>query len=118
MKFAVCHQSCQLEVKRTVVDNKKRIDSFSLFRRGNASMRLSDLPLFSSTAKNMSLYLSFKTVINQKKLLIRKSHQLKTVVNNIWSYISTDLTLYIYIVKRFSNPRKEGTPCDGDGKRK
>ena len=26
--------------------------------------------------------------------------------------------IYIYIVKRFSDPRKEGTPCDGDGKRK
>ena len=26
--------------------------------------------------------------------------------------------IYIYIAKRFSNPRKEGTPCDGDGKRK
>ena len=24
----------------------------------------------------------------------------------------------IYIAKRFSNPRKESTPCDGDGKRK
>ena len=23
-----------------------------------------------------------------------------------------------HIAKRFSNPRKEGTPCDGDGKRK
>ena len=22
------------------------------------------------------------------------------------------------IAKRFSNPRKEGTPCDGEGKRK
>ena len=26
--------------------------------------------------------------------------------------------IHIYIVKRFSNPRKEGTPYDGDGKRK
>ena len=26
--------------------------------------------------------------------------------------------IYIYIAKRFSNPRKESTPCDGDGKRK
>ena len=26
--------------------------------------------------------------------------------------------IYIYIAKRFSNPRKESTPCEGDGKRK
>ena len=26
--------------------------------------------------------------------------------------------IYIYIAKRFSNPREESTPCDGDGKRK
>ena len=24
----------------------------------------------------------------------------------------------LYIAKRFSNSKKEGTPCDGDGKRK
>ena len=30
----------------------------------------------------------------------------------------TFLCIYIYIAKRFSNPRKESTPCDGDGKRK
>ena len=26
--------------------------------------------------------------------------------------------IYIYVAKRFSNPRKESTPCDGDSKRK
>ena len=49
---------------------QKRIDSFSLFKRENASMRFSDLPLFA--AQNMSLCLCFKTVIDHKKLLKRK----------------------------------------------
>ena len=34
-------RSCE----KTVVDNK-RIDSFSLFKKENASMRFNDLPLF------------------------------------------------------------------------
>ena len=33
-------------------------------------------------------------------------------------YVCMYVCMYIYIAKRFSNPRKEGTPCDGDGKRK
>ena len=34
--------------------------------------------------------------------------------------VSRDKTIHTdgKIAKRFSNPRKEGTPCDGDGKRK
>ena len=39
--------------------------------------------------------------------------------NNSKSRAATNVKyIYIYIVKRFSNPRKESTPCDGDGKRK
>ena len=33
-------------MKRNCCQQQKRIDSFSLFRRENASMRFSDLPLF------------------------------------------------------------------------
>ena len=33
-------------------------------------------------------------------------------------YVNIFSAKYIYIAKRFSNPRKESTPCDGDGKRK
>ena len=36
----------------------------------------------------------------------------------IYIYIYIYTYTYIYIAKRFSNPRKESTPCDGDGKRK
>ena len=73
--------------EKTVVNNKKRIDLFSLFRRENASMRFSDLPLFLLTRQNMSLWLCFKTVIDHKKLLMRKSCQLETVVNKAYIYV-------------------------------
>ena len=33
-------------------------------------------------------------------------------------FILTHTYIYIYIAKRFSNPRKQSTPCEGDGKRK
>ena len=54
-------------------------------------MRLSDLPIFLIDNTDMSLWLCFKTVIviDHKKLLMRKSHQLETVVDNISSYVST-----------------------------
>ena len=36
----------------------------------------------------------------------------------VYVYIYICIYIYVYVAKRFSNPRKESTPCDGDGKRK
>ena len=36
----------------------------------------------------------------------------------IYIYVYIYICVYIYIAKRFSSPRKQSTPCDGDGKRK
>ena len=40
------------------------------------------------------------------------------VAKNLIVFWLLYIYIYIYIAKRFSNPRKESTPCDGDGKRK
>ena len=42
----------------------------------------------------------------------------KNAGRNIVRKLDIYIYIYIYIAKRFSNPRKESTPCDGDGKRK
>ena len=64
---------------------KKRIDLF--FKRQNASVRFSDIPLCSLITQNICLGLCFKTVIDPKKLLTRKSNQLEKVIVNIWSCV-------------------------------
>ena len=47
---------------------QKRIDSFSLFKRTNASMRFSDLPLsLINNTRYEFLWLCFKTVVDHKK---------------------------------------------------
>ena len=49
--------------------------------------------------------------------IVRESQKLSPIYIYIYSE-KIYIYIYIYIAKRFSNPRKEGTPCDGDGKRK
>ena len=56
----------------------------------------------------------FKVLIKENKVIYQSINQL----NSGWCHTVIKFHLHIYIAKRFSNPRKEGTPCDGDGKRK
>ena len=37
---------------------------------------------------------------------------------HICIYVYICIYMHMYVAKRFSNPRKESTPCEGDGKRK
>ena len=59
-----------------------------------------------------------KVLIKENKKVIYQMYKsAKFGLVSYCHYISL-IFIYIYIAKRFSNPRKESTPCDGDGKRK
>ena len=64
------------------------IDSFSLFKRANGSMRFSDLPLFLIDNTRYEFVAVFQTVVDHIKLSTRKSHQLEKVVDDIWYCVS------------------------------
>ena len=72
MKFSSASPKLSMRSCEKLVDNKKRIDSFLLFRRTNPSMKFSDLPLFLINNMRYEFVAVFQNSHKSQKIVDKK----------------------------------------------